>query len=84
MYNEVIPVENILLVGAVASITSRKGTTVSSATQKPIGGATRNDIFVDIIEKLNVLFGSDGRILNYSIDGCIQVTSRNFIIRKGS
>ncbi len=65
--------EDVTPKGAMASLTTRKGTTIPAATRKPIGEAARNDIFVDIIERLNVLFGSDGRILNHSIDGCIQV-----------
>ncbi len=79
MYNEAIPVEGLTPKGSVASLTyhiptSRKErTTPPAATRKPIGEAARNDIFVDVIERLNVLFGPDGRILNHSIDGCIQV-----------
>ncbi len=78
VYNEAIPTEDVTHKGPVASLTyrvpiSHKGTTAPTATRKPIGEAARNDIFVDIIERLNVLFGSDGRILNHSIDGSIQV-----------
>ncbi len=80
MYNEAIPVDDPTSKGVAASLTyhipiSRKGTAAPAATRKPIGEAVRNDIFVDVIERLNVLFGPDGRILNRSIDGCIQVSS---------
>jgi AP-4 complex subunit mu-1 len=35
----------------------------------------KNEIFVDIIERLNVTVCSNGKILNASIDGCIQMKS---------
>lgn len=35
----------------------------------------KNEIYVDIIEKLTVLFNSSGYIVNSSIDGCIQMKS---------
>ena len=35
----------------------------------------KNEIFVDIIEKLTVLFNSNGYVVNSSIDGCIQMKS---------
>lgn len=53
----------------------------SSAVRKPIAGAGngrrsgRNEIFVDIIERLNVLFSPNGYVLNASIDGHIQMKS---------
>lgn len=34
-----------------------------------------NEIFVDIYEKINILFNSSGYIINSSIDGCIQMKS---------
>lgn len=35
----------------------------------------KNEIFVDILERLTVLFNSNGYILNSEIDGCIQMKS---------
>ncbi|CAG9311558.1 unnamed protein product [Blepharisma stoltei] len=35
----------------------------------------KNEIFVDILEKVSVLFNSNGYILNSAIDGCIQMKS---------
>lgn len=35
----------------------------------------KNEIFVDIFEKLSVLFNSNGSIINSSIDGVIQMKS---------
>eukprot|EP00658_Telonema_sp_P-2_P004165 TRINITY_DN11564_c0_g1_i10.p1 TRINITY_DN11564_c0_g1~~TRINITY_DN11564_c0_g1_i10.p1 ORF type:complete len:441 (+),score=95.23 TRINITY_DN11564_c0_g1_i10:175-1497(+) len=51
----------------------------SSAVQKPISlserKSTKNEIFVDIIEDLNVTFQPDGRVANMEIDGRIQMKS---------
>jgi AP-4 complex subunit mu-1 len=38
-------------------------------------GKQKNEIFVDILERLNVLFSPNGYIVNSSIDGCIQMKS---------
>jgi AP-4 complex subunit mu-1 len=35
----------------------------------------KNEIYVDIIEKLTVLFNTNGYVINSSIDGCIQMKS---------
>lgn len=35
----------------------------------------KNEIFVDIFEKLSVLFNSNGYAINSSIDGVIQMKS---------
>jgi AP-4 complex subunit mu-1 len=54
------------------------------STQKPVvmnrqggggGKQQKNEIFVDIIERLTVLFSSQGHVLNSTIDGCIQMKS---------
>lgn len=53
----------------------------SSAVHKPISfgkqerGKKKNEIFVDILERLTVLFNSSGSVLNSSIEGCIQMKS---------
>ncbi|KAF8819334.1 putative coatomer protein complex, gamma sub-unit [Cardiosporidium cionae] len=55
----------------------------SSASQRPVGissnntdySARQNEIFVDIFEKLSVVFNSSGCILNSTIDGSIQAKS---------
>lgn len=41
------------------------------------GGGARNEIFVDVVEKLNVTFNSSGHLLTSEIDGSIQI--RNFL-----
>lgn len=58
-----------------------KSSTVSStAITKPIQKldhkkSKKNEIFVDIFEKLTVLFNANGVVLNSSIDGVIQMKS---------
>ncbi|CAG9310868.1 unnamed protein product [Blepharisma stoltei] len=47
-----------------------------AAAQRPLSNKKqKNEIFVDILEKVSVLFNSNGYILNSSIDGCIQMKS---------
>jgi len=55
-------------------------TIASTAIQRPVSQITdkknmKNEIFVDIFEKLSVLFNSNGFIINSSIDGVIQMKS---------
>lgn len=57
-----------------------KSTTSGESTKKPISQVTdsknkKNEIFVDIIEKLTVLFNSNGSLINYGVDGCIKMKS---------
>lgn len=52
----------------VVSSVNEKGKKANSPNQK-------NEIFVDILEKLNVVYSLSGYILNSSIDGCIQMKS---------
>jgi len=65
--------------GGGGGLLASKKTISSSAVQKPIslqsGGTGKNEIFVDILERLNVLFNANGYVLNSSIDGCIQMKS---------
>eukprot|EP00559_Dactyliosolen_fragilissimus_P009893 CAMPEP_0184855210 /NCGR_PEP_ID=MMETSP0580-20130426/517_1 /TAXON_ID=1118495 /ORGANISM="Dactyliosolen fragilissimus" /LENGTH=496 /DNA_ID=CAMNT_0027349665 /DNA_START=62 /DNA_END=1549 /DNA_ORIENTATION=- len=82
VYNEPI------LVSPVAD-TSRQvnpKTASASAVHKPVIGSVtqtgksvnakeKNEIFVDILEKLNVVFSNNGYVLNSTIDGCIQMKS---------
>ena len=56
-------------------------TVPSSSVQKPIslatgrGGKQKNEIYVDILERLNVLFNPNGYVVNSAIDGAIQMKS---------
>lgn len=63
----------------MSNVTSK--TKASTASNIPItmknarGGNNKNEIYVDIIEKLTVLFNASGVVLNSSIDGSIQMKS---------
>ena len=54
-------------------------TTHPSAVQAPIHQRSRkgkkNEIFVDILERLTVIFNSSGSMLISTVDGCIQMKS---------
>jgi len=50
-------------------------TTQNSNGKKSNPAKQKNEIFVDILEKLNVLFSNNGYLLNFTIDGCIQMKS---------
>jgi len=68
-----------------ASVRLPQAKTHTSAADKPVtaaggsavgvAGKGRNEIFVDIVERLNVLFSPNGYVLNSSIDGSIQMKS---------
>jgi len=59
----------------------RPKTTPSSAVNKPIsfkdkkGKKQKNEIFVDISERINITFNGNGYVVNSSIDGTIQMKS---------
>lgn len=46
-----------------------------TSTGKNVSSKEKNEIFVDILERLNVLFSNNGYVLNSTIDGCIQMKS---------
>ena len=78
VYNEAIPVDKQKL-----QLSLSTKTVASSAVHKPIGSRTkgigqradRNEIFVDILERLTMLFAANGSVVNSTIDGCIQMKS---------
>jgi AP-4 complex subunit mu-1 len=47
----------------------------TSATRSVISKKGKNEIFVDVYEKLTVVFNSAGYIINSGIEGCIQMKS---------
>lgn len=70
----------------VRSISTKS--TPSSSVHKPISGSNvtaatgvgalrrdKNEIFVDILEHVTMLFSSSGSVVNSTIDGCIQMKS---------
>ena len=83
VYNEPIVVEPVV---NTSSMVNPK-TASANAVHKPVissvnvnGRKTnktneKNEIFVDILERLNILFSNNGYILNSTIDGCIQMKS---------
>jgi AP-4 complex subunit mu-1 len=82
VHNEPIAVSSTSL-SAVNFINKMQGKTKeSTASNIPIssmsfggGGKQKNEIFVDIIERLTVLFNSNGFVVNSSIDGSIMMKS---------
>jgi len=56
-----------------------KNTISPNANQDPINQNTeknkKNQIFVDLFEKITILFNSKGNVVNSCIDGCIQMKS---------
>lgn len=84
VYNEPIVVEPVINTGNMVN----PKTASANAVHKPVissvhtnGRKTnlnsnqKNEIFVDILERLNVLFSNNGYVLNSTIDGCIQMKS---------
>lgn len=68
-------------VGAVQQISMLEGTTAGSVlalTRGTLGiksVKSKNEIFVDILERLTVVMNSAGNVLNSQVDGCIQMKS---------
>ena len=84
VYNEPIVITPVANTGSMIN----PKTASASAVHKPVISSVntdgkkssvsqkqKNEIFVDILEKLNVVFSNNGYILNSSIDGCIQMKS---------
>jgi AP-4 complex subunit mu-1 len=90
VYNEPICVEHIASTGnmvnpktasanavhkPVISSISASGKRSNAGGGAGGGGSDKNEIFVDILERLNVLFSNNGYVINSTIDGCIQMKS---------
>ena len=82
VYNEPIVVDPIINTGNMIN----PKTASANAVHKPVISSSneagrktdknqKNEIFVDILERLNVLFSNNGYVLNSTIDGCIQMKS---------
>lgn len=50
-------------------------TVSSNASSVSVSKNKSNELFIDIYEKLNILFNASGYVINSSIDGCIQMKS---------
>jgi AP-4 complex subunit mu-1 len=67
--------EPLVQPSGIPSLFRNKNTAPSNSSEKPITSISRNEIFVDIIEKLTVLFNPSGEIINTGIDGMINIKS---------
>eukprot|EP00003_Mantamonas_plastica_P030245 TRINITY_DN740_c0_g1_i2.p1 TRINITY_DN740_c0_g1~~TRINITY_DN740_c0_g1_i2.p1 ORF type:complete len:479 (+),score=170.79 TRINITY_DN740_c0_g1_i2:376-1812(+) len=78
--NEAVQVESSSM-SSLGTLSQDRKTTPSSSTNKPISTridsqrSKRNEIFVDLLERLTVLFSNTGDVLRSEIDGCIQMKS---------
>ena len=63
------------LVGRFTPSLFTQETKPSGLSMMPITVAKENEIYIDVIEKLTVLFNSNTTVLNASIDGCVQLKS---------
>lgn len=53
-------------------------TVSSSAVERSVKDKNqKNEIFVDVFEKLNVLFNSSGYVINQQIEGCVNSYDNN-------
>mmetsp|Transcript_16203 Transcript_16203/g.23629 ORF Transcript_16203/g.23629 Transcript_16203/m.23629 type:complete len:441 (-) Transcript_16203:145-1467(-) len=83
VHNEAVlvkPTSTLAAASSMLSMSSNK-TKASSAANIPItmmsakGGNSKNEIYVDIVERLTVLFNASGFVVNSSIDGSILMKS---------
>jgi AP-4 complex subunit mu-1 len=81
VHNEAIVVSKPSIAASVIGSISSGGTKPSNAANVPItmmntkGGTNKNEIYVDIIERLTILFNNTGYVVNSSIDGSILMKS---------
>jgi len=81
--NEPIPVDSakqFVSAGGVTGGLWKSNTISSQATTAPISikdnpKSKKNEIFVDVLERIFVTFNSTGYLINSSIEGCIQMKS---------
>lgn len=80
VHNEAVVINPQPVASAIINaISSRSKPSNASSMPVAVGGQRsskqKNEIFVDIFEKLTVLFNSNGAVVNSSIDGSIQMKS---------
>lgn len=80
VHNEAVVVEASKL--GISLPQWNKKTVPSSAVQRPVGATQnessrnkKNEIFVDILERITVLMNANGSVINSAIDGSIQMKS---------
>merc|ERR1719324_1596285 len=79
IHNEAVVVEAAKPLGLTLPQWNRK-TVPSSAVHRPVGPTQndrnkKNEIFVDILERITVLMSTNGIVMNSAIDGSIQMKS---------
>ena len=62
--------------GGTARRDATQRSVLATARDKARGGS-RNEIFVDVVEKISVCFAASGATLTSEVDGCVQI--RNFL-----
>lgn len=77
--NDPIPVDSVRNISS-SRIFAPSNTVSSVAIQRPVwmkddNKKHKNEIFVDIFEKISVLFNANGYVVNSTIEGCIQMKS---------
>jgi len=78
IHNEPVLIETPASVfgAGLSNMMKNQKTQPSTAANKPVVSDTaRNEIFVDLLERVTALFGRNGEILNSEIDGFIQMKS---------
>lgn len=84
VYNEPIVVDPVSNTGNLVNPKTASANAVhkpvissvhASGRKTNLNSNQKNEIFVDILERLNVLFSNNGYVLNSTIDGCIQMKS---------
>jgi AP-4 complex subunit mu-1 len=81
VHNEAVMVAAPSLPSALMANMNSRSTKPSAAANVPItmktarGGNAKNEIYVDIVERLTVLFNASGYVLNSCIDGSILMRS---------
>jgi len=74
--NEVVQNKDALTnkIGSAFSLFS-SDTVSSNASKVAVGKNKEHEIFVDVYEKISMIFNASGYVINSSIDGCIQMKS---------
>lgn len=77
IHNEITPVETPKKFSNFSNFSIKSTNTLpSSASQKPIQiNDKKNEIFIDIVEKINLMMNSNSEIIYSYIDGMIQIKS---------
>jgi AP-4 complex subunit mu-1 len=77
VFTEPVMMMNISVMAPINNFINR-GVKNSEYVKKPISQVVekkRNELFIDLIEKLTVLFNSKGNLVNLAISGCIKMKS---------